>query len=103
MLLFLEDLAEQNPDLQKIPILYLEHMSKESLEIAKSHIEWMNNKLKTTFVYIDTNPMNFKSIKVISKEEELQSYQNPRIVISTTSSLLFGPARNLLPKVLTNK
>lgn len=103
VLLFLEDFADQNPDLQKIPILYLEHMSKEYLEIAKSHIEWMNNRLKSTFVYIDINPMNFKSITVLSKEEELQNYPNPRIVVSTTSSFLLGHTRNLLPKVLTNK
>ena len=103
VLLFLEDLAEQKPDLQKIPILYIEHMSKESLEIARSHIEWMNNKLKTTFVYIDANPMNFKFIKVLSKEDELQNYQNPRIIVTTSSSLVLGHARNLLPKVLSNK
>lgn len=103
VLLFLEDFADQNPLLPKIPILYLEHTSKESLEIAKSHIEWMNNRLKSTFVYIDINPMNFKSITVLSKEEELQSFPNPRIVVSTTSTFLHGHTRNLLPKVLTNK
>lgn len=103
VLLFLEDFADQNPDLQKVPILYLEHMSKESLEIAKSHIEWMNNRLKSTFVYIDINPMNFKSIKVLSKEEELQNYPNPRIVISSSNTFQLGHARNLLPKVLTNR
>ena len=103
VLLFLEDMADQNTDLQKIPILYLENMSKESLDIARSHIEWLNNKVKTTFVYIDTNPLNFKSIKVLSKEEELQNYQNPRIIVTSSSSLLLGHSRNLLPKVLSNK
>lgn len=78
-------------------------MSKEALEIAKSHIEWMNNRLRSAFVYIDINPMNFKSIKVLSKEEELQNYPNPRIIVSSTSTFLLGHTRNLLPKVLSNK
>jgi hypothetical protein len=103
VLFFLEELADQNPDIQKIPILYLEHMSKETLEIAKSHIEWMNNRLRSAFAYIDINPMNFKSIKVLSKEEELQNYPNPRIIVSSTSTFLLGHTRNLLPKVLSNK
>lgn len=78
-------------------------MSKEFLEIARSHIEWMNNQLNTTFVYIDISPINFNHIKVLSKEAELQNYPNPRIVVSTTSTFLLGHSRNLLPKVLTNK
>jgi len=105
VLLFLEDFADQNMDLQKIPILYLEHMSKESLEIARSHIEWLKNwnNLKNNPGSIDINPLNFKSIKILSREEELQKYPNPRIVVSSTSSFQLGHTRNLLPKVLTNK
>ncbi|CAI2385550.1 unnamed protein product [Moneuplotes crassus] len=103
VLFFLEDYASQNRDLQKIPILYLDHMSNELLEIARSHIEWMNNHLNTTFVYIDISPINFNHIKVLSKESELQNYPNPRIVVTTTSTFLLGHSKNLLPKVLTNR
>lgn len=103
VLLLLEDLSEQIPELLKIPILYLEHMSNESMEIASSHIEWMNNRLKSSFAYIEKNPMNFKSIEKISSEEELQKFQNPRIVVTTSLKFLLRHSRNLLPKVLKNR
>ena len=102
-LLILEKLAEDNPDMQKLPIIYLDHMSKESIEIASSHLEWMNNRHESTFACIDTNLMNFKYIEKISSEDDLQKYQNPRIIVTTNSTFLLGHSRNLLPKVLKNK
>ena len=48
----------ENPDLK--PVLYLEHMSRDTLDVAKSHLIWMN--FKYGFAEIDENPFAFKNI-----------------------------------------
>jgi len=32
------------PDEKDKPVLYLEYMSKDTLDVAKSHLNWMNFK-----------------------------------------------------------
>jgi Cft2 family RNA processing exonuclease len=52
MLVLLEQLFSQSQKLQsparvtpeEKPVLYLEHMSRDTLDVAKSHLNWMNFK-----------------------------------------------------------
>jgi hypothetical protein len=41
-------------------VLYLEYMSKDTLDVAKSHLNWMN--FKGAFQDNDYNPFAFKHI-----------------------------------------
>lgn len=45
-------------------MLYLENLSKDTLDVAKSHLNWMN--FKGCFQGIDENPFAFKNIKAIT-------------------------------------
>lgn len=53
------------------PVLYLEHMSRDTLDVAKSHLNWMN--FKGRFQNFDDNPFAFKHVKAIRNLEELNA------------------------------
>ena len=53
------------------PVLYLEFMSRDTLDVAKSHLNWMNFKGRH-HQDIDDNPFAFKHIKAINSLAEFQ-------------------------------
>ena len=72
MLVLLEQIFSKSQKLQsqanratpdEKPVLYLEYMSRDTLDVAKSHLNWMN--FKGGFQDIDDNPFAFKNIKAI--------------------------------------
>lgn len=56
-------------------VIYLEHMSKETLDVAKSHTSYMNFKDNNIYADIDRNPFNFNFIKPILSLKELSEYK----------------------------
>jgi len=84
-------------------ILYLEHMSKETIDVAKSHTSWMNFKDNREFQDIERNPFNFQYVKAISTLEEYRQLAytdservKPVVVITSMSSLSQGFSRQIL-------
>ena len=58
-----------NPDDR--PVVYLEHTAKDTLDVAKSHLNWMNFRGRHYFQDIDDNPFAFKNISTVSSAAEL--------------------------------
>lgn len=78
-------------------MLYLEHMSKDTLDVAKSHLDWMN--FKGGFQDIDDNPFAFKNIKAISSLQELSvelENHKPRVIVTSSASFELGFGRKHL-------
>ena len=98
ILFALEEIAGRRK-VHNLPIYYLQHMSMQALEVAKSHIEWMNAKVNKSCYFIDKNPLNFEYIKVVNTDAELQvnAPHIPRVIVTSTSSFLHGFARKILP------
>ena len=85
-------------------MLYLEFMSKETLDVAKSHLNWMNFKGRHYFQDIDDNPFSFKNIQVIKTFEELEEelkQQRPRVFLTSASTLDIGLVRKILRDFLS--
>ena len=57
-------------------VIYLEHMSRETLDVAKSHTSWMSLKDNAQFQDIQRgqSPFNFQFIKMISTLDEYHQY-----------------------------
>ncbi len=74
LLLFLENLFATNSRFQPVAgdigVLYLEHLSAETLDVAKSHTSWMNFKDNSLFQDIAKVPFTFAFVKSISSLEE---------------------------------
>ena len=84
-------------------MIYLEHMSKETIDVAKSHTSWMNFKGNSQYEDIDKNPFNFKYVKSITSIEEFRkmayvdaSRLKPLVIITSVASLNQGYSRQIL-------
>mmetsp|Transcript_16185 Transcript_16185/g.11401 ORF Transcript_16185/g.11401 Transcript_16185/m.11401 type:complete len:126 (-) Transcript_16185:203-580(-) len=78
-------------------VIYLEHMSKETLDVAKSHTSYMNFKDNNIYSDIDKNPFNFNFIKPILSLKELAEYKGqPKVIVTSMASLSQGYARRLI-------
>jgi Cft2 family RNA processing exonuclease len=57
-------------------VIYLEHMSRETLDVAKSHTSWMSLRDNAQFQDIQRgqSPFNFQFIKMISTLDEYHQY-----------------------------
>jgi Cft2 family RNA processing exonuclease len=91
-------------------VIYLEHMSKETLDVAKSHTSWMNFKDNSQFQDIEQNPCNFSYVKTITKLEEFKSRatnpdgsMKPLIILTSVSSMNFGFARQIIKDFAADK
>ena len=78
-------------------MIYLEHMSIDTIDVAKSHLSWLN--FKGGFQDIDDNPFAFKHIKAINNLADLKiemEGRKPRVIITSSASLEIGFARKFL-------
>lgn len=83
--------------------MYLEHMSVETLDVAKSHTSWMNFKDNSQFADISKVPFTFQHIKAISSLDEYHqlayaqgSRLRPLVVVTSLASLQHGFSHQIL-------
>ena len=79
------------------PVLYLEHMSKDTLDVARSHLNWMN--FRGGMQDIDDNPFNFRYIKPITNYRDLLAeldQKKQRVIVTSSASLEQGFAKRYL-------
>ena len=84
-------------------ILYLEHMSKETIDVAKSHVSWMNFQDSRESLDIERNPFNFQYIKAISTLDEYRQLAytdseriKPIVLLTSMASMTQGFSRQVL-------
>jgi cleavage and polyadenylation specificity factor subunit 2 len=89
------------------PVIYLEHMSRDTLGVGRSHLGWMNIQDNKVFQDIDENPINFQYIREVFTLKEYRQvinaegdFEGPRIVVTSMNSLEYGFSRNLLKEFL---
>lgn len=89
------------------PVIYLEHMSRDTLGVGRSHPGWMNFKDNKVFQDIDENPINFQYVKEIFSISEYRDVLNqegefeaPRVVVTSMVSMDYGFSRSLLKEFL---
>ncbi len=80
--------------LQFAPVVYLENMSRDTLGVGRSHLDWMNFKDNKVFQDIDENPINFQFVKEIFTLDELRKLEEgPRVVVTSLASFEQGFTR----------
>lgn len=87
------------PEPEDKPVIYLEHTSWDTIDVAKSHLNWMNFRGRHYFQDIDDNPFAFKNIKCLGSVQELMTEMEeprPRVIVGSSSTLEKGLARTLL-------
>ena len=73
------------PNPEDKPIIYLESMSIDTIDVAKSHLNWMNFKGNHQ-LEIDDNPFAFKNVQTINSlsdyEKEFE-FPRPRVIVTS--------------------
>lgn len=71
-------------------------MAFNTVEFAKSHLEWMNDAITNTFDTHRTNAFSTKYLHVCHSREQLTALgPKPKLVMASMGSLEVGPARDL--------
>ena len=52
------------------PVIYIEHMSRDTFGVGRSHLGWMNFQENKVFQDIDENPLNCQYVKEVFTLEE---------------------------------
>ena len=78
-------------------LIYLSHMSNNTLEFARSQLEWMNDNLSENFYNGKLNPFTLLPLKTYTSIYEMENNSiGPKIVFATDASLTCGLSKELL-------
>ena len=96
---FFEQLwRNEDSDLSSYSIALLNNVSSSVIDLAKSQVEWMNDKLVQSFEVGRSNPFEFKYVKLCRTMSELNQINTPsknKIVLASTPDLECGYSRQL--------
>jgi cleavage and polyadenylation specificity factor subunit 2 len=103
---FLDQLwKNENSGLFAYTIALLNNVIISTIELAKSQVEWMNERIVTAFETSRYNPFDFKHIKLCRSLEELGRLNTPsrnKLVLVSQSDLECGFARTLFAEWCEN-
>jgi cleavage and polyadenylation specificity factor subunit 2 len=103
---FLDQLwKNENSGLFTYTIALLNFVSISTVELAKSQVEWMNEKIVQEFERNRYNPFDFKHIKLCRSLEELNRLNTPsknKLVLVSQSDLECGFGRTLFTEWCEN-
>ncbi|KAF1333779.1 Cleavage and polyadenylation specificity factor subunit, partial [Globisporangium splendens] len=77
------------------PIALLHDMSYYTPKAAQAMLEWCNERIAKNFDVGRQNPFQFSHIHLIHSLEELDNLPSPKVVLTTSSSLECGFAKDL--------
>merc|ERR1719375_410653 len=85
------------------PLALLTHVGFNTMEFAKSQLEWMNPALTANFEQTRTNAFQTRFLKICHERRELDSLpRGPKVVLASMASLDAGPARGLVSEWASN-
>ncbi|KAI0989817.1 hypothetical protein GJ496_006050 [Pomphorhynchus laevis] len=76
-------------------LVYISHVSSTVVEFSRSMVEWMSDKLTTSFEQSRTNPFRLKNFKICQTMDQLKMIKGPKIILSSSADLEYGFARSL--------
>ena len=85
-------------------IVLLTNVAYNTLDFAKSHLEWMGDHVTSAFERKRENPFNTKFLTLCHSIDELHALPaGPKVVLASFGSLEAGPARHLFAEWAEDK
>ena len=95
LLLFLEEKWSQK-QLGAYQLVLLTCVASNTLEFARSHLEWMGDSVGRNFERNRQNPFNTRYLIVCHSLQEFRTLRKgPKVVLASVGTLAAGPARQL--------
>eukprot|EP01119_Soliformovum_irregulare_P022802 TRINITY_DN7866_c0_g1_i1.p1 TRINITY_DN7866_c0_g1~~TRINITY_DN7866_c0_g1_i1.p1 ORF type:complete len:717 (-),score=229.90 TRINITY_DN7866_c0_g1_i1:43-2193(-) len=95
LLMGLDQYWHSQKNLHQFSIVFLSNVAFNTIEFAKSQLEWMNDSVMNAFEASRENPFLFKHIRLCHNFQELEAFSSPRVVLATPSDMEDGFAREL--------
>jgi len=76
-------------------LIMLSNVSRNTVEFARSNLEWMSDDISKTFFKTRENAFALDKVNMCHSIEEISAFQGPKLVLATMSSLLTGFALEL--------
>jgi cleavage and polyadenylation specificity factor subunit 2 len=103
LILMLEEKWAQR-SLGSYQIVLLTNVAYNTLDFAKSHLEWMGDHVTNAFERKRENPFNTKFLTLCHSMDELNALPaGPKVVLASFGSLEAGPARHLFARWAEDK
>lgn len=103
LILLLEEKWQQR-QLGSYQIVLLTNVAYNTIDFAKSHLEWMGDIVTSAFERRRENPFNTKFLTICHTMDELKALPSgPKVVLASFGSLEAGPARHLFAEWAGNK
>lgn len=86
------------------PVVFLTNVAFNTIEFAKSQLEWMSESVMHTFENSRENPFSFRNIRLIHSIEELDGLRlpSPKLVLASMPDLEAGFSRILFAQYASN-
>lgn len=95
LILLLEEKWQQR-QLGSYQIVLVTNVAYNTMDFAKSHLEWMGDIVTSAFERRRENPFNTKFLTICHSKDELKALPpGPKVVLASFGSLEAGPARHL--------
>ena len=102
LLIIDEHWEKNNSKLKDIPIYYATSLANDYIETFKKYINMSGDYIKNKFYSEKKNPFDFKHIKIIKTEQEIDM-SKPCVVFASPGMLQRGLSKNLFKKWCTDK
>ncbi|EME29547.1 cleavage and polyadenylation specificity factor subunit 2 [Galdieria sulphuraria] len=84
-------------------VAIIEHVSFNTIDFAKSMMEWMSDAVINKFDTTRENPFHLKHIHLCHSRSELSSLLSPKVILTSVASLECGFSRELVVEMVSNK
>jgi cleavage and polyadenylation specificity factor subunit 2 len=84
-------------------VALIEHVSFNTIDFAKSMMEWMSDAIINKFDTTRENPFHLKHIHLCHSRSELSGLTSPKVILASLASLECGFSRELIVEMASNK
>ena len=77
------------------PIAILNYLAFNTLDFARSMIEWMSDTVSNRFDLNRENPFQFKNVHLCHSRQELDALPSPKVVLASSASMESGFSQEL--------
>ncbi|XP_066932517.1 cleavage and polyadenylation specificity factor subunit 2-like [Clytia hemisphaerica] len=85
----------QDSGLSVYSLVVMNNVVYNTVEFAKSQVEWMSDKMIKSFEATRTNPFSFKHIVQCHSIKEVEDVPSPKVVLASTADLNSGFSREI--------
>ncbi|KAK4535068.1 hypothetical protein CDCA_CDCA03G1093 [Cyanidium caldarium] len=97
LVLAAEDYWEQHRHLASLyPVVFVQHVGQDTIEFARSLIEWMSDAVVNAFDSKRENPFALRHVQVVHDLEQADAVPGPKVMLAPLVSLDYGFSRLLL-------